>query len=433
MNKFVASACAVAAGATSASAVNSFDLSQAETAKPWSVEVATRALYDSNPYNKPDADTSAKDSFGVWVIPKMGVNFVRDQIFLGARYTYDARYYERFSKTDQSHEAEGILDYKPNERLEVTARDSFAYSDQPAILQGSGAQSGYRSDQSGFRNRAELSLKAAATRDLVVGAGFYGTAYDYDEAGHPGSYSALLDRTENLFTVNVTKRLLPGLSIGPGYQFGLVNYSGNDYLYSTNSTTTAWGGIPKSDSRNNYTHYAYLEVDYALSSQLNLSARGGAMYTHYDSYSNQDGWNPYGSISLRYTYMRDCSAELGFIHTISATDIATAGTVPGSIPTLSQETSSIYLNVEHRLSHHIWANLWTQAQAGHFTGGAYDSQNENYIWVAPTLEYRCDAHVFGLLMHLTPQVGYAFQTLASDAPNRDFSRQTVYIGLKATY
>ena len=422
MNKFVASACAVAAGATSASAVNSFDLSQAETAKPWSVEVATRALYDSNPYNKPDADTSAKDSFGVWVIPKIGVNFVRDQIFLGARYTYDARYYERFSKADQSHEVEGIMNYKPSERIEVTARDSFAYSDQPSITQGSGTQSTYRADQSSFRNRGEFSLKAAATRDLLVGAGYYSTVYDYDEAGKPGSYSSLLDRNENLFNVNVTKKLSPGLSIGPGYQFGLVNYTGNDFIKA--------GGL-KSDSRNNYTHYGYLEVDYALSSKLNLSVRGGAMYTHYDSYSSEDGWNPYGSVTLKYSYMRDCSVELGFIHTMSATDVANVAA--DNTPTLSQEASSIYLNVEHRLSHHIWANLWTQAQTAQFTGGAFNSQNENYVWVAPTLDYRCDVRPFGLLVHLTPQVGYAFQSLTSDAQGRDFSRHTVYIGLKATY
>jgi len=217
--------------------------------------------------------------------------------------------------------------------------------------------------------------------------------------------------------------LSPGLSIGPGYQFGMVNYTGNDLLYA---------GGPTSGSRNSTSHYMYLQLDYALTSQLDASIRAGAMLTSFADYSSEGGWNPYGSITLKYTYLRDCTAELGFIHTISSTDVS-AATVGGSTPTLGQESSSIYLSIEHRLTRGIWANLWTQAQFSSFMGGAYANQNENFVWVAPSLEYRFDVRPFGALVHLAPQLGYAFQTLASDGPGRDFSRHTVYIGLKATY
>jgi hypothetical protein len=418
----------MAVGATGASAVNSFDLSKAETAKPWSVSVSLRGLYDSNPYNIPDGNNDKKDSFGLWVRPVLGLNLVKEEIFLGARYTYDARYYERYSETDQSHEIEGIVDYKPSERVRVSARDSFAYSQQPEVLQGSGAQSTFaRTDASGFRNRAEFNGNVMFTRESGMGFGYFGTIYDYDASGAPTAgftpYSALLDRNENLFNVNFRQVIVPTWIGYLGYQYGFVDYTGNEQIYV---------GGPKSDSRNYRSHYVYAGVDHDISSKLIASVRGGATYTSYPSYSQEDGWMPYGTVSLKYTYLPGCTAELGYMNTMSATDVA-AASAPGpggtTTPTLSQESSSLYLSVEHRLTRDISAKLWSQMQFASFVGGAYADQNENWLWVAPSLEYRFEAGP----IHCAVEGGYGYQTLASDAAGRDFSRHTVFLGFRASY
>src|SRR3954470_14509200 len=140
MKRIIASAGLVAFGATGLQAAYAPGLTPLETSKPWSVSATVRGFYDDNFATAPKSFTGKKDSFGLELSPAAAINIPLEQTYLGASYVYTMRYYEGRPnhKFDHSHEANLKLDHEFSERYKANFNDSFAYSQEPEIIQPTG-------------------------------------------------------------------------------------------------------------------------------------------------------------------------------------------------------------------------------------------------------------------------------------------------------
>jgi outer membrane scaffolding protein for murein synthesis (MipA/OmpV family) len=413
MKKFIASAGLAAVGATGLQAAYAPNLTPMETSKPWSIAASVRGFYDDNyntaPKNAPAGSPTRQDSFGIEFSPSAAINIPLEQTYLGASYVYSLRYYDDRpeNSVDHSHEINLKLDHKFSERYRVRFDDSFAYSQEPEIIQGAGtaAATFVRTDSEALRNRARLDFTAQLTELLSVEPGYSMTWYDFLDEG-PGSRSALLDRVEHLLHIDALYQIQEHLQGGLGYAFGVRDYT-SDELISPGLT---------GDDRDSQFHQFYGRADYAFSSQLNGSARVGVEYTSYDTLGG-DELSPFFDLSAAYTYLQNSYAQLGVRHTRNAVDVGDAK---------DQESTLVYASVNHRVSREITASLLGHYQYGEFNGGSLDGEVDNAIWLGLNLEYR-------ITPNWAVDAGYNWDRLDSDAVFRSYTRNRIYVGASATF
>src|SRR5713101_9552983 len=191
MKRLIASAGLVAVGATGLQAAYAPGLTPMETSKTWSVAASLRGFYDDN-YNTAPSHPSdpsipnAKGSFGAEISPQFALNLPGDQTFVGASYVYTLRYYEARANnnTDHTHEFNAKLDHRFSERYRVAFSDSFAYSQEPEVVEAGGTISApkttpLRTDADGLRNRVSLKLTGQVTELLGFEATYQNTWYNY--------------------------------------------------------------------------------------------------------------------------------------------------------------------------------------------------------------------------------------------------------------
>jgi hypothetical protein len=148
---------------------------------------------------------------------------------------------------------------------------------------------------------------------------------------------------------------------------------------------------------------------------------------HRDS---DDNVNPYADASLTYTYAEGSFAQLGIRHARNQTDLAF---VPGSFSTTiqDQQTTTIYGVVTHRITPKVTANLVGQVQISEFGGTQDTGQTDMFYLIGLNFAYQFN-------QFLSAEVGYNYDRLDSDVVyadgnSRSFTRNRVYIGIKASY
>src|SRR5713101_6012180 len=220
MKRLIASAGLVAVGATGLQAAYAPGLTPMETSKTWSVAASLRGFYDDN-YNTAPSHPSirgAKGSFGAEISPQFALNFPGDQTFVSASYVYVLRYYEARANnnTDHTHQFDAKLDHRFSERYRVVLSESFAYSQEPEVLESNGTvTTPLRTSADGLRNQVNLDLTGQITELLGFEAAYQSIWYDYFQnasdfakqfpaSGGIGSHGALLNRIEHLFDIKGT-------------------------------------------------------------------------------------------------------------------------------------------------------------------------------------------------------------------------------------
>jgi len=90
--------------------------------------------------------------------------------------------------------------------------------------------------------------------------------------------------------------------------------------------------------------------------------------------------------------------------------------------------SVAYLSCRHRLAPSLYITGQATFQYSVFEGGGptYDGEVDMFFIAGVNLEYWFGKHFSG-------QIGYNYDNLDSDIPNRGYDRNRVYIGLSATY
>jgi len=450
MKKIVASVGLVALGASTLNAAYTQGLTELETQKPWSVGLTLRGFYDDNI----EASHNGKiESFGYEVNPWAGIHWVGDQTLIGATYSYSGKYYdETRSDTDEhwshAHNFDAMLQHAFNPRFNFQVRDSFVIGQEPDVLRaGDSFPTVQRISGDNIRNFATIAFNAQITPVFGLHAGYDNALWNYDQSGIdvprdsfgqtlPGlqpifsSYSGTLDRMEQSGYIDARWQLGPETVGLIGYRYRHVEYTGDEFINGA-AFVAAPGATPvpvaglKSDVRNYDSHYGYLGVEHRFRPDLFGSLKAGVRYT--DNYNDPNGatdTGPYVQADLNYEQSADTTFSAGFSQDFNTTDI-----VGGAGDFVRGVNNSVaYLSFRHRLAPSLYLTGQGTFQYSIFQGGGatYDGQADMFFLAGVNLEYWFSKHFSGSL-------GYNYDNLSSDIPNRDFDRNRVYIGVSATY
>jgi hypothetical protein len=392
--------------------------------KIWNVSATLRGFYDDNyataPSNPIGAGVgSARSSFGFELSPSANLNFSSDQTALTAGYTYSMRYFEDRPQdsADHSHQLQARLNhnFSPRYRLEVS--ESFAIAQEPQLLDPVTLTRPLRSEGDNVRNIAGFTFGADVTRLLGFEAGYQHSYFDYEQTGND-SLSARLDRTEHLMFLNSRWTIRP-TTIGIfGYQHTRTFQSSDELVTSPVFAPALIGAT----TRNSLSHYLYVGADHTFTPQLNGSFRVGAQYTEFPNAevgASDSSTSPYVDVNGSYSYGEGSYFQLGVKHNRSSTDVNTA---------LDQQATSVYGSVNHRITPKLTANLLGQYQFSEFNQGPQDGASDNYFTVGLNVAYEIN-------QYLTAETGYNYDRLDSDVTtgNRSYTRNRVYIGIRASY
>jgi hypothetical protein len=285
------------------------------------------------------------------------------------------------------------------------------------VLETSGQQTTFfRSEDENLRNYAGIGFYGGFSEKWGYRLGFENTLYDYSEEG-PGSRSALLDRMENKPTIDF-RRVLQENTVA------LVGYSYNDVDYTADELLINIAGSPTSELRNSRNHFAFVGFDHSFTARLDTKIRVGAQIADYYN-AEEDEIRPYADAMFGYTYADGSRVQLGVKTGMIATDIAVAQDLSGV--TLGANSTTTFLGVNHRLTSKLNAQARGMWHAlSYFGESSYADEWDNYYTVDVGLTYTLNTYV-------ALEGGYLWDRLDSDIPNRSYTRNRAYLGVRATY
>jgi len=390
-----------------------------DEAKWWHVSASLRGFYDDNYTIAPDQ--YARESFGFEIRPGFDVGYQGEQFLVEMSGIYSARYFEDRDDDpwDQGFMGDLNGEYQFSENHVMRLSDNFTYSSEPTILDRGTAVTLLRADGTNMRNLGDAKYIGQFTRLIGLELGYGNTYYDFEQDG-VGSYSAILDRVEQLFRAETRWTLTPTLVGIAGYWYEMVDFTGDEFI--------AAGSPFQSDVRNSSSHYFILGADYTVSPHCFLSVRGGGQNITYDEMPGEpDEWNGFGDISATFEYLEDSYFRIGARYGRNRTDVIGAvSPVAYSQLTLDQETAVAYGTVTYKLMERLTAQATGQLQFGQFEGGGYDGENEGMYLVGVSLLY-------DLTQWLGLEAGYNYDRVDSDDPSRSYSRNRVFIGVRGQY
>lgn len=455
MKRICVSAGLVALGAAAAHAQYAPGLSSMEASKPWSFSGVVRGFYDDNyltlprtyPVTLPNGTPGflhARDSFGMELSPAIYYNHSVEDTLLSASYVYDLHWYEdRDGTMDQTHQFNARMDHEFSERYKMTLNESFVISQDPGVLDPVVVSTPLRVPGSNVRNTSTVDFTLQLTRLFDVHVGYANSVYAFQQnagdeypANSYASYSASLDRMDQTATVDLRWKALPETTGVLGYSFENLAYtSPEDIIFDTAAPgTPAYFNGPghyAASSRDSDTSSVYIGADESFTPKLNGSIRAGGEYIYYYNYNDSHNISPYVDANLTYQYMPQSTAQFGLKELHNATDVAGFG----STPVLDEQSTYVYLSVSHRVTSRFTASGLAQAQYSTLNGGgtSYNGEKDNFYILN-----------LNLLYHFTPwlagETGYAYSKLNSEltgipsgtAP-RSYTRNMVYVGVRATY
>jgi hypothetical protein len=434
MNKLITCASVAAVGAA---ALQAQSVEGSAITKPWSVSAKLRGFYDDNYATTPKdpfpGSPGKQSSWGFNVAPTVSLNVLRDITTISVEYTYDLRWYEARTdnEIDQTHKADLNIGHMFSDRFRVDLTDSFVYSDEPSVIAENKGfyNTYYRTKNNNLRNYAGIAFTGSLTEQLGTRIGYSNGYYDYDETG-PGSRSALLDRLEHLISADL-RWTFQTTTVGLlGYQFGIVDYTSDDLL-----TNPAWYPvgtvIPKAEVRNQQSHYIFVGGDHKFTPEFGFSARAGVQIADYpDAVDGMEDniVTPYVDAALTYNYADGCRVQVGVKNELTATDIALPYVATGRLEpaTSSQLATSVYGAIIHKITPKLRGMVRAGWQHGSFQGGYFDGESDDYFALDINATYNFNQYVGA-------EVGYAYDTLSTDLPYREFDRNRVYFGIIAKY
>ncbi len=419
MKRIIASAGLVALGAASLQAAYAPGLSPLEQSKPWTIGLALRGFYDDN-YTT-STSSEKKESFGLAVSPYAAINKVMDQTLISLSYKFDLRWYEarKNNNSDMSHLAKFLVDHAFSERFKVNVAEKFIYAQEGTVETDIISQP-LRTDASYYRNVVDVGATAGLTEKIGLNVSYQNQMYDYNQDTGPNNRSAMFDRAEHLFGLEGQFQLRPETMGLLGYRYGIVKHlysGGTDHeIFVPGLVLPVPGNVRDVNS-----HYLYAGVDHKFSPQLQGDVRIGAQFNHFPNAGVVQGWDennvtPWVDARLTWTYNPGSYLTVGVVNTINQTDVAAQ----------NQESTAVFASLEHRITPKLTGGLRGHFQYSSFNGGIYDSNAD--------LLYLLDANLaYAFNPNLSGEAGYSFDRLDSDLGYRSYSRNRVYIGLRAAY
>ncbi len=443
MKKIVASVGLVAIGATGIQSASAQTLGAPDATKPWTVAATLRGFYDDNPATIPNNATippgEHRDSFGFQIAPSAALNWVMDQTSLNLGVLYSLKYYGNepigsTGHTDQEFTFNAGLSHSFSERTKLKVNDSFVIGQEPDTLRAYNTFATFqRVSGDNIRNYGSIALDQQFTPLFGMGFGYDNALYDYKDTGVTAvngyinpSLAGTLNRIENRAHLEGLWQVMPETKGLVGYQFTQVGYTGDQPI-------AGFAGVPStyamSDTRNYYEHSMYVGAEHNFAPNLTGALRAGASYSDYynDPYAGSR-WTPYVNASIKYSYMPESTAELGFSYDRNPTDVVGLmgmGNNTASV-TVDSAAAVVYANIVHRIMPNLFASVMGQFQNSLYNGGEYNGQSEQYYLAGVDLEYRFN-------QYFSAHTGYNYDRLVSNLNDRGFDRNRVYIGVTASY
>jgi hypothetical protein len=415
---------------------------------------------------------------------------VGEMTTLGASIRYDMYYYEDRDREgddpiDHNIQATAQFGHQFSDRYKLDASDSFVVAQEPNLLDPTPMQtSPLRSEGSNIRNTGSLVTSAKLTTKLSARGSYANTLYDYEQDKNffdgtgDGTRSALLDKMIQSVDLQLRWDFRPNTTASLGYRFDYVDMTSKDRLWTygqvmeylndargfplsaaaTNFVQLVTAtNAPTSSIRDNYSHYAYLGLDHSFNTYLTAQVKVGGQYTVFPNSRERisvadpnhpgqqmlatreharESIGPYADASIRWSYAKDCSLQVGVIHSRNSTDVAHIGN-PGDIDsliglllgeyvTLDQESTTVYGAVTHAVTAKLRARLRAQWQGSTFNQKNLSDKEDNYVGVDVSADYEINKFLFA-------EAGYGFDVLASDLANRGFTRNRVFLGVRGTF
>jgi Putative beta-barrel porin 2 len=447
MKRAIASAGLLALGAAGAAA----QLINAD--KPWSIAGSLRGFYDDNINTQPEGPGKV-DSYGFEIVPSAAVNLGSGATTFKGSFIYDNRYYFERRNTDQSFDLELNLNHNFSERYSVGFTESFVIAQEPQILAGSGAVvTPLRVNGNNLHNNINLNFQAQLTRLFGLVLGYNNSLYSYENnAGNTStptqpSESALLDFVQHDFSIDSTWALAETTRGIFGYKFEAVYNTSAESVQNSPNPPPFTDGYPyggpnyvPADSRNKYSDYVYVGADETFSTDLNGSVRAGLQYADYYQDGNQtpsgnfvrspqSNVNPYASMTLNYTYGDGGVLAFGFNYALNQTAQAASSFNQSAGATLDEESAVVFLTATQKLTMltpRLTASGSLQFQNSVFDNGPFNGQSQDFYLLSLDLAYAFDTH-------LSAETGYSFSALTSDIPGSSYTRNQLFVGVKAIY
>jgi len=445
MKKIIASIGLVTLGALSSQAQYAPGLTPQETTKPWALSADLRGFYDDNYLTLPKTIPNVvptgpvplgatvkgrRSSWGIEFSPSASFNHSVEQTLFSASYVFDLRWYEDRSTTDMQHQFNLKMDHTFNERYKMSVNDSFVVAQQPTVIDPAVVSSPLRTAGNNVRNTGSIDGTAVLSPLFDVHAGYANTLYAYQQTGgdvfapvyllRTPSRSALLDRIEQLATLDLRWKVTPQTTGIFGYQYEHVDFTSPEGIIFTTfspSSATAYA-----NSRNSDSHFFFIGADESFTSTLNGSVRAGGQYIDYYK-AHSDRLSPYVDASLTYQYMQDSYAQIGVKNIHNATDAV--GFNPGS-PVLDAESTAVYASVTQQIGPRLTGSILGQYQNSRFNSGQYSKLSDDFFVAGVNFAY----HINPFLL---VEAGYNYNKLNSDIPFRAYTRNQVYVGVRGSY
>ena len=428
--KFFISVGLIAAGTASLQAAYAPDWNS-KSASMWSVSGTLRGFYDDNYQTAPNGPNK-QGSFGFEISPELEFNVPLQQTELGMRYIYGLYYYQKREELgenpiDQTQQFDLWVDHAFTERWQARAQDSFVMGQEPELIDPNTSVT-RRVSGNNIRNTGTLTLNTAWTRLFSTALNYQNSFFDYQNSGattgnlatQGASLAGLLNRIEQLVSLDFQWHVAPETVAFFGGQFGAVNYMGDEPIALN---TVGPQPFYYSDARDSRSYYGYVGVQRRMLANLSFTAKGGMQYT--DNYNdNATSLNPYADISLIYTYLPGSYAQFGFTQTQNATDQVTPDS-NGNI-TLNTESSTVYASINHKLTSKLLGTVIGRWQHAVYNQGLYNNQAFNYYNLGVNLSYSFN-------QHFSVDAGYNFDNLVSKVQGNNYTRNRIYLGVSATY
>jgi hypothetical protein len=433
MKKFFVSVGLIAVGTASLQAAYAPDWNS-KSAAIWSISGTLRGFYDDN-YQTAPSGPNKQGSFGFEFSPQFEFNVPLQQTELGMRYVYGLYYYQKREELgenpiDQTQQLDLWADHAFTERWRARVEDVFIMGQEPELIDPNTSVA-RRVNGNNIRNTGTLIVNTVWTRLFSTAFSYQNSFFDYNNSGatvdnlatQGASLAGLLNRIEQLVSLDFQWHVAPETVAFFGGQFGVVNYTGNEPIAI--NTGTSGPPIYFSDARDDRSYYGYVGVQHNLLANLGLTGKIGAQYT--DNYNDPNGSasiNPYADLSLIYTYLPGSYAQLGFTQTQNATD-QVAPDSNGHI-TLNQESSTVYASINHKLTAKLLGTVIGRWQHSIYNGGFYNNQASDYYNLGVNLSYSFN-------QHFSADVGYNFDDLVSKVVGNNYTRNRIYLGVSAAY
>jgi hypothetical protein len=429
MKKFFVSVGLIAAGTASLQGAYAPQWNST-SASMWSVSGTLRGFYDDN-YTTASSG-STRGSFGFEVSPQINLNVPLQQTELGLRYNYGLYYYQERENLgqnpiDQTHQFDLWVDHAFTERWQAKVQDSFVVGQEPELIDPNGGV--HRTEGNNIRNTGSVAVNTAWTRLFSTAFNYQNSIYDYQNNGatvsnfstNGASLAGELNRIDQSVSLDFRWHVAPETVAFLGGAFEWVNYTGDEPIAQTGPTSFLY-----SDNRNSRSYFGYVGLQRNMLANLNWTGKVGVQYSdNYNDPSSATSVNPYADISLVYTYLPGCYAEVGFTQTQNATDQISYDPNNGSIA-MSTESSTVYGSINHKLTPKLLGTVIGRWQHSIYNQGLNNNQADDYYSLGLNLSY-------SFTPHFSADAGYNLDNYVSQISGNGYTRNRVYLGVTAAY